>query len=63
VTANCEAVELFVNGKSLGQGKQSNRYVCFSKRGVGAGEIKAMGYISGKAVTAQTLRTAVLRWS
>ena len=45
VASNCQDVELFLNGKSLGHGKNSDRYL-FTFENVlwESGEIKAVGY-------------------
>ncbi len=51
VAANGDEVELFVNGKSLGRGKVSNRYLfTFPDVAWEPGEIKAVAYIKGKPV-------------
>jgi beta-galactosidase len=59
VVANGEEVELFVNGKSLGLGAMSDRYLfSFADVEWAAGEIKAVAYEDGKVVATQTKRTA-----
>lgn len=59
VAANGDAVELFVNGKSLGRGTQSDRYLfTFSDVNWEAGEVKAVSYVGGKAAATQMKRTA-----
>jgi beta-galactosidase len=59
VAANGDAVELFVNGKSLGRGIQSDRYLfTFPEVTWEAGEIKAVSYVGGKPAVTQTKRTA-----
>lgn len=58
VTSNCGDVELFVNGKSLGHGKNSNRYLfTFDDVAWQPGEIKAVGYKNGKAVVSESKHT------
>jgi beta-galactosidase len=59
VVANGEEVELFVNGKSFGRGKNSDRYLfTFADVPWEAGEIKAVSYVGGKPVVSQVKRTA-----
>lgn len=59
VASNAEAVELFVNGKSLGQGTVSDRYLFTFKDVVFVpGEIKAVATRGGQVVATQTKRTA-----
>lgn len=59
VAANGEDVELFVNGKTLGHGQRSNRYLfTFTNVTWEAGEIKAVAYAGGKPVAFQIKRTA-----
>lgn len=59
VAANGEEVELFVNGKSLGKGARSDRYLfTFTDVAWKPGEIKAVTYRDGKAIATQTKRTA-----
>ena len=53
VYSNCETVELFFNGQSLGKqnpGKQWDKMQCEWMVGWKAGEIKAIGYKNGKAI-------------
>ena len=59
VVSNGDAVELFRNGKSLGKGTNSNRYL-FTFSGVQweAGEINAVAYKDGKRVATQSKSTA-----
>jgi len=58
VTSNAGAVELFVNGKSLGKGAVSNRYLfTFPDVVWEAGEIKAVASIGGKAVATDSKHT------
>ena len=58
VASNGEEVELFVNGKSLGQGKVSDRYLfTFPDVAWEAGEIKAVAYAGGKPVATQIKHT------
>lgn len=59
VVSNCGAVELFVNGKSLGPGKMSDHYLfTFENVAWEPGEIKAVAYRNGKAVDFESKRTA-----
>ncbi len=59
VVANRDEVELFVNGRSLGRGEKSNRYLfTFPEVVWEPGEIRAVAYADGKAVATQTKRTA-----
>ncbi|HXF10982.1 MAG TPA: DUF4982 domain-containing protein, partial [Desulfuromonadaceae bacterium] len=59
VSSNCQDVELFVNGKSLGHGKVSNRYLfIFDNVAFAPGEIKAVGYNGGTAAVQTSVRTA-----
>ncbi|HTX20446.1 MAG TPA: DUF4982 domain-containing protein [Candidatus Aquilonibacter sp.] len=59
VAANCQAVELLVNGKSLGYGKVSNHYLfTFTNVAFAPGEIKAVGYDNGIAEATDSIRTA-----
>ena len=45
VVSNSESVELFLNGKSLGKGKQSSRYLfSFENVTFEAGQLEAIGY-------------------
>jgi beta-galactosidase len=58
VASNGDEVELLVNGKSLGRGKVSDRYLfTFQDIAWEPGEIKAVAYRQGKAVAAQTKRS------
>lgn len=58
VTSNCGDVELFVNGKSLGHGKNSFHFLfTFDDVAWQPGEIKAVGYKSGQAVVSETKHT------
>src|SRR6185295_16422079 len=58
VASNCEDVELFVNGKSLGHGKVSNRYLfTFDNVAFAPGELKAVGYRRGSPVATDLRRT------
>jgi len=59
VTSNGDDVELFLNGKSLGHGKVSDRYLfTFPDVAWEAGELKAVAYRNGQAAATQTKRTA-----
>ena len=59
VASNAEAVELFLNGKSLGQGKVSDKYLfTFAEVAFEPGELKAVASTGGKMVTQQVKRTA-----
>jgi beta-galactosidase len=59
VTSNCEHVELLVNGKSLGRGEVSDRYLfTFPEVGWEPGEIKAIGYQRDQVAVTQVKRTA-----
>jgi beta-galactosidase len=58
VTSNCGDVELFVNGKSLGHGKVSDRYLfTFENVAWEPGEIKAVAYKSGKQIVSESKYT------
>ena len=60
VISSAEKVELFLNGKSLGFGEQSSRFL-FTFKNVQwqSGEIKAVGYdANGKKITEDAKRTA-----
>ena len=58
VASNAEAVERFVNGRSLGRGKVSDRYLfTFPNVAWEPGEIKAVGYAGDKPVATQTKHT------
>jgi beta-galactosidase len=55
VASNCEDVELFLNGKSLGHGKVSDRYLfTFPNISWQSGELKAVAYRSSKPVVSQS---------
>jgi beta-galactosidase len=59
VTSNCQDVELWVNGKSLGHGKQSDRYLfTFPDVAWEPGEIKAVAYNHDVPMTTNVIRTA-----
>ena len=59
VTSNCQDVELFVNGKSLGRGKVSDRFLfTFPDVAFKPGEIKAVAWNNGKPAVTQAIRTA-----
>lgn len=59
VAANGDAVELFLNDKSLGRGAVSERYLfTFPEVVWGPGELKAVCYAKGKAIASDTRRTA-----
>src|SRR5581483_11348515 len=56
--SNAKDVELFVNGKSLGHGKVSDRYLfTFPKVAWEAGEIKAVASTDGKIVATEAKHT------
>jgi beta-galactosidase len=59
VVSNGDAVELFVNGKSLGHGVQSDRYL-FTFKDVAwePGEVKAVAYNGGRNFASAVKRTA-----
>jgi beta-galactosidase len=58
VAANGEDVELFINGKSFGRGKNSDRYLfTFADVPWEAGEIKAVSYVGGRQVASQVKHT------
>ena len=58
VAANCDDVELFVNGKSLGHGKVSDHYLfTFENIAWEPGEIKAVGYKDGKEIISESKHT------
>jgi len=49
VSSNCQEVELFLNGKSLGRGERSDRYLfTFPEVTWAPGELKAVAYREGK---------------
>jgi beta-galactosidase len=55
---NCGEVELLVNGRSLGRGKVSDRYLfTFPEVAWEKGELKALGYRNGAVVASQTKHT------
>ena len=57
--SNCGDVELYVNGKSLGHGKVSDRYLfTFPDVAYEPGEIKAVAYLNGAAAATETIQTA-----
>ncbi len=60
VISTADAVELFVNGKSLGKGKQDKKFVfTFKNVQYQSGAIKAVGYNqSGKEVCVDEIKTA-----
>jgi beta-galactosidase len=59
VASNADSVELFVNNKSLGQGKVSDKYLfTFPDIAYEPGEIKAVATTAGKIVATQAKRTA-----
>src|SRR6185503_14681875 len=59
VASNGEGVELLLNGKSLGNGQRSDRYLfAFPDVEWQPGELRAVASIAGKPVATQTKRTA-----
>lgn len=59
VTSNCSNVELFVNGKSLGFGVKSDRYLfTFKDVAFAPGEIKAVASNSGGPLAIDSIQTA-----
>jgi len=57
--SNADAVELFVNGASVGRGVRSDRYLfTFADVAWAAGEIKAVATTGGRVVATETKRTA-----
>jgi beta-galactosidase len=61
VASNCGDVELFVNGKSLGHGTASDRYLfTFENIAWETGEIKAVAYKAGKEIISQSKHTVGL---
>jgi len=59
VASNADEVELSVNGKSLGRAKPTNLYLfTFPDVAWSPGEIKAVAYIGGKVVGADSKHTA-----
>jgi beta-galactosidase len=58
VVANGDSVELFVNGRSLGRGTVSDRYLfTFPNVAWESGEIKAVAYIRNSVCATESLRT------
>ena len=58
VAANGDEVELYVNGKLFGRGKNSDRYLfTFADVPWEAGEIKAVSYTGGKQVASEAKHT------
>ena len=58
VASNCGEVELFLNGKSLGRGTVSDRFLfTFNDVVFAPGEIKAVAYYQGKAAATQVVHT------
>jgi beta-galactosidase len=58
VTSNCGDVELFENGKSLGHGKNYDRYLfTFENVAWETGEIKAVAYKDGKEIISESKHT------
>ncbi|PWD99047.1 glycoside hydrolase family 2 TIM barrel-domain containing protein [Marinilabilia rubra] len=61
VYSNCDEVELFLNGKSLGKERPGNNWdemQCEWMVGWSPGELKAIGYNDGFVVAEQTIKTA-----
>lgn len=61
VYSNCDEVELFFNGKSLGKekpGKEWDKMQCQWMVPWQAGELKAVGYKDGKATVQEVVRSA-----
>jgi beta-galactosidase len=59
VSSNCKDVELFVNGKSLGHGKNSEHYLfTFENVAFEPGEIKAIAYNDGVSAATYSIHTA-----
>ncbi|MGQ1909438.1 glycoside hydrolase family 2 TIM barrel-domain containing protein [Marinifilum sp. RC60d5] len=61
VYSNCDEVELFFDGKSLGKqkpGKSHDKMQCQWMVGWKAGELKAVAYKNGKSVVEKVIRTA-----
>jgi beta-galactosidase len=59
VIANCEEVELLLNGRSLGKRKPRGRFIfTFPEIVWQPGRLEAVGYARGEAVLRQTLETA-----
>jgi beta-galactosidase len=58
VSSNCQQVELFQDGKSLGRGERSDRYLfTFPPVTWAPGELRAVGYREGKAAAVDTRKT------
>jgi beta-galactosidase len=58
IASNGEEVELWLNGKSLGRSRPSNRYLfTFPQVAWAPGELKAVAYRGGRAVASQTKHT------
>jgi beta-galactosidase len=58
VASNAEAVELFVNGRSIGRGKVSDSYLfTFPDVAFEPGEIKAVGYVGDRSIVSQSKHT------
>jgi beta-galactosidase len=58
VASNTDAVELFINGRSLGRGKVSDRYLfTFPDVAWEPGEIRAVGYVGDKPVVSESKHT------
>ena len=59
VVSNTETVDLFLNGKKLENGVQSNQFLfTYSDVKFAEGKLEAVGYNGGKAVAGYTLETA-----
>jgi beta-galactosidase len=59
VTSNCSNVELFVNGKSLGFGKRSERYLfTFKEVAFAPGDIKAVASDNNGPIATDSIETA-----
>jgi beta-galactosidase len=59
VVSNAGEVELFVNGRPLGRGRRSDRYLfTFPDVAWRPGEIRAVGYLRGRPVASEAVRTA-----
>jgi beta-galactosidase len=58
VASNGDEVELFVNGRSLGRGQRSNRYLfTFTNVTWEPGQIKAVAYVAGKVIASEAKHT------
>ena len=58
VASNCDDVQLFVNGKTFGSGKQSDKYLfTFPDVAWEAGEIRAAAFRDGKPVAIESKHT------